>query len=250
MIPMRKPRGKVDPVVRFWKKVDKNGPIVTPELGPCWLWTGSKRAHGHGHFIVPGVGTSAHQFSYFIHKGPIPKGLLVTHACDVGACVNPAHLSCGTQKDNMSDAAKRGRTSRGESHPFSIFTEDQVKEIRELYTNGMRVWEIMNQFKVSRSAISHIVHQDRWKHVQSDDAVEKRGSGEAHYAARFTASQAIEIYTSYHVGGESLTNLSKRFNVPPSTIQSIKNGGSWSHITSPLNIPKREGRCGPPAKNC
>ena len=26
---------------RFWRKVDKNGPIPEhrPELGPCWVWT-------------------------------------------------------------------------------------------------------------------------------------------------------------------------------------------------------------------
>jgi hypothetical protein len=38
------------PSERFWAKVDKNGPIPAyrPDLGPCWLWTASKRADGYG----------------------------------------------------------------------------------------------------------------------------------------------------------------------------------------------------------
>jgi hypothetical protein len=34
---------------RFWKKVDKNGPVPAhrPELGPCWLWTGALVGRGY-----------------------------------------------------------------------------------------------------------------------------------------------------------------------------------------------------------
>lgn len=31
---------------RFWAKVDKNGPVVRPELGPCWIWTGNRDPWG------------------------------------------------------------------------------------------------------------------------------------------------------------------------------------------------------------
>jgi hypothetical protein len=39
---------------RFWTKVDKAGPVVRHELGPCWLWTAGvfKRRGGYGAFGV------------------------------------------------------------------------------------------------------------------------------------------------------------------------------------------------------
>src|SRR4051812_27991288 len=26
---------------RFWSKVNKDGPVVRSDLGPCWIWTGA-----------------------------------------------------------------------------------------------------------------------------------------------------------------------------------------------------------------
>jgi hypothetical protein len=101
---------------RFASHVDKDGPtpIACPELGPCHLWTGAKfKARPsrlpYGGIKVGGVKLLAHRVSYEIHKGPIPAGLIVLHACDHAACVNPAHLSAGSHSDNLRDAHARGR---------------------------------------------------------------------------------------------------------------------------------------------
>ena len=41
---------------------------------------------------------------------PIPQGMVVMHSCDNPGCINPQHLSVGTQSDNMKDCAAKGRS--------------------------------------------------------------------------------------------------------------------------------------------
>ena len=79
-----------------------------PESG-CWLWTGCVKAHGYGVIFIKNKTQYAHRVSWELHRGPIPDGLFVLHHCDVPSCVNPEHLFTGTQKDNIQDAAKKGR---------------------------------------------------------------------------------------------------------------------------------------------
>lgn len=90
---------------RFWRKVKKTK--------KCWLWTSATTSNGYGIFyIYPekyGSPVRAHRYSYEIHFGPIKKGKLICHKCDVRNCVKPDHLYEGTYFDNNRDTVKRGR---------------------------------------------------------------------------------------------------------------------------------------------
>lgn len=79
---------------RFWENV-----IPEPNSG-CWLWVGYNQPLGYGRFRVKGRKTLAHRFSYELHLGCIPNGMVLDHLCRNPSCVNPEHLEPVTQKSN------------------------------------------------------------------------------------------------------------------------------------------------------
>lgn len=89
--------------------------VIDPITG-CWLWPACRSPMFYGTVLryINGksVKSMVHRTSYEVFVGPIPKGLLVCHKCDVRKCFNPEHLFVGTHKDNMQDAARKGRTAR------------------------------------------------------------------------------------------------------------------------------------------
>jgi hypothetical protein len=69
----------------------------------CWEWIGSLK-DGYGILEKRGWGEKfAHRFVYQIYKGSIPVGLVVRHLCHNRRCVNPDHLTTGTNLDNIND---------------------------------------------------------------------------------------------------------------------------------------------------
>lgn len=87
----------------FWPKVDKSG--------ECWIWKAGKSA-GYGMASMNRRLRHAHAIAWELTNGPIPDGLDVLHNCPGGdnkACVNPAHLWLGTQRDNTIDWYRKTR---------------------------------------------------------------------------------------------------------------------------------------------
>jgi len=94
---------RATPQERFWKKVEKTD--------SCWNWNGAITTTGYGVFQKGRRGEclhKAHRFSFEIHHGEIPQGLLVLHKCDNKRCVNPDHLELGNHSKNIIDAWDRG----------------------------------------------------------------------------------------------------------------------------------------------
>ena len=91
------------PEERFWTRVV--GDLATG----CWLWTGPRFREGYGSLSYGPLRIRAHRFSWELHVGPIPEGLVVCHRCDNPPCVRPDHLFLGTQSDNLHDAVAKGR---------------------------------------------------------------------------------------------------------------------------------------------
>lgn len=117
------------PEERFWKHVDKNGPVPEnhPELGNCWLWTGTIDPQGYGHFY-DGTKTAngysrlvyAHRFAY----GKVPDGLEISHLCETENCVRREHLVAVTHRENTHygnglTAQKAAKTECLRGHAFN-----------------------------------------------------------------------------------------------------------------------------------
>lgn len=81
-------------------------------MTPCNLWTGATNADGYGVVRVGGRVEYVHRLAYRLHVGPIPRGHEIAHTCDTPACREPSHLVAMTHKQNMNDAARKGRLGR------------------------------------------------------------------------------------------------------------------------------------------
>lgn len=66
----------------------------------CIVWTGALNSDGYGHLKVEGREVKAHRYAYERAHGPIPKGVLVDHACHDRSCVNADHLRLATHRQN------------------------------------------------------------------------------------------------------------------------------------------------------
>lgn len=141
----------------------------------CWIWTAAiVKAVGYGRFGMPGNKTDyAHRAAWRLFRGEIPAGAYVCHRCDVRTCVNPAHLFLGTHRDNMRDAADKGRVriprasyASDETHQVAKLTNDQVRVIRAASRSRGVAAQLARQFGVSLSAVCLAREGHTFKDVQ------------------------------------------------------------------------------------
>jgi hypothetical protein len=167
---------------RFLNKISYNN--------DCWEWIAGKDNHGYGKMWIINKNILSSRVSWLLFKGDIPENICVCHKCDNPACANPDHLFLGTHKDNMHDMTVKGRhgstahpemfprgdqspsrlhperLKRGSNHSNSKLTEENVKEIRLLYsTKKYSYQKLADKYGVVRSAIQKIIEGTAWKHV-------------------------------------------------------------------------------------
>ncbi len=139
---------------RFWSKVN----ILRSE--DCWDWSGAHDSKGYGNYWVGKSCWKANRLAYFLHYGVHPGRLLACHRCDRPSCVNPQHLFLGNNRDNLADAARKGRMPG-----TKCLTPQQVLEIRELYRSGSPIKSIATRYLIHISAVSQIALGRVWKRL-------------------------------------------------------------------------------------
>lgn len=140
---------------RFWAKVDRRGP------DDCWPWLAARNNHGYGVMRDAGGRLSlSHRISLAL-DGRDPAGKVARHGCDNPGCVNPAHLSAGTQAENIADMIGRGRGLVGERNGSTKLTELDVALIRAAHAAGARQADLARQHGVVPSCIGKIIRGER-----------------------------------------------------------------------------------------
>jgi hypothetical protein len=154
----------------------------------CWEWQGFIMPNGYGRMSFKGKDQYVHRLSFAAFIGEIPKGKIICHSCDNRKCINPKHLWIGTFKENTQDACTKGKMKgfsrkvhseesknkmrkphninrKGEKHPNAILDENKVKEIRNLFSQGLTRKEISEIFKITKNCVKDVVLRRSWKHI-------------------------------------------------------------------------------------
>ena len=131
----------------------------------CINWTHTINAQGYGCFGAGGKHYRAHRVSYEIHHGTISGELCVMHSCDNRACVNPRHLSLGSNADNTADRNTKLRQARGVRCGRTKLSEEAVLMIR---CGALSYREISLRWGISPSTIHGIRSGRIWRHLPLD----------------------------------------------------------------------------------
>lgn len=134
----------------------------------CWPWFGNIAPNGYPRIKVHQITYKAHRVITLWAAGLKQSPLYALHNCDNPVCMNyKKHLYLGTQQQNVIDSINRGSHDslfrKGENHPMSILTENDIYYIRS--NNGKTHQQLADEFNVTRSLITHIINRNLWKHI-------------------------------------------------------------------------------------
>jgi len=138
--------------------------LVDYQGDDCPPWPYAKTNYGYGVLRHKGRNVGAHRLMCELAHGPAPTDAMdASHSCGNGhlGCVNPKHLRWDTRSGNHADKVEHGTTNRGEAHPSSKLTEDQVREIRSL-AGKMTNAKVAEMFGVSAGHVCYIQKRREW----------------------------------------------------------------------------------------
>lgn len=218
----------------------------------CWRWSGSTNPHrmGYGQVNIAGKQHRAHRVAYVLFKGSIPPGKFVCHSCDNPPCVNPDHLWVGTNKENVADAVRKKRNSpppvffgddnpsrkypekrkRGEAHPLSKGTAEQITAIRRAYIAGETLNGMAERFGVKGSFVQDVVYGRVWRQLFGVDGSptleELQSVRRRSPSAKINREDAGAIRRRL-ARGVSKSVIAAEYGISPATVADIEHRRIW-----------------------
>lgn len=138
---------------------------ATPTSRGCIEWTGPADRKGYGIIHFEGENRIASRVAWELSYGEIPEGKVIRHKCDNPPCVNPEHLTTGTQWENLQDMVSRDRHARGERGASAKVNAEDVLAMREQAAAGVFHREIAERYGLSRRHVGDIINRVCWKHI-------------------------------------------------------------------------------------
>lgn len=150
------------------------GKVRRDPVTGCQVWQGAVSggcdgSMKYGYIRVSGKSLRVHRVAYEIHNGPIPVGMVICHSCDNPLCVNPDHMTLGTQNDNMQDMIekRRARHAVGEANNSKL-KESEVLEMLSLSAKGASASSLATRYGVHPATIRKIVLGKKWAYLHKD----------------------------------------------------------------------------------
>ena len=146
---------------RFWSKVDMSGGLFE-----CRPWTGARVRGSYGRIAVGGRSVKAHRLALSMSLGrPLGDGMHACHSCDNPPCCNPAHLFEAPGVDNIADRHLKRRDAIGSRNGRARLTEDRVRVIRRMRSEGMCPTAISQALAVPVPTVKNVTSRRSWRHV-------------------------------------------------------------------------------------
>lgn len=95
------------------------------------------------------------------HSEETKKKMSESHTNLMSGIKHPNYGKCTSQEIRK----KISNSIKGANHPRTILTEENVREIRTLLSNGTKINEVAKTFNVNRSVISAIKHNKTFKSI-------------------------------------------------------------------------------------
>lgn len=120
----------------------------------CWEWRGYRDHFNYPMIMFANQAIRVHRYVFELSFGKmILPGNVVMHSCDNPPCVNPDHLSQGTQADNIQDMVSKNRHRRGGGK----LSEARVQEIRKRVAAGEKMRALERELNLGGGSVSRIV---------------------------------------------------------------------------------------------